>query len=62
MPKPLNDELKQWEKKHKEIIRNNREKNKSKNPEKLSDRDLRELMDTSKPRYRRAKGGAWRNR
>ncbi|MDA1478375.1 hypothetical protein [Bacillus changyiensis] len=30
--------------------------------EKLTDRDLNYLMDTSKPIYKRAKGGAFRQR
>lgn len=31
-------------------------------PEKLTERDLRNLMDTNKPIYKRAKGGAFRQR
>ncbi|TWK89542.1 hypothetical protein CHCC20333_4384 [Bacillus paralicheniformis] len=31
-------------------------------PEKFTERDLRNLMDTNKPIYKRAKGGAFRQR
>ncbi|MEC1346321.1 MULTISPECIES: hypothetical protein [Bacillus] len=41
----------------KKIKKNQREK-----PEKLSERDLRNLMDTNRPIYKRAKGGAFRQR
>ncbi|MFT0800354.1 hypothetical protein VSK91_02650 [Bacillus swezeyi] len=37
-------------------------KNTQKKPEKLTERDLRNLMDTNKPIYKRAKGGAFRQR
>ncbi|MDA1477281.1 hypothetical protein PJ311_18390 [Bacillus sp. CLL-7-23] len=33
-----------------------------KKPEKLTSRDLNYLMDTNKPTYKRAKGGAFRQR
>ncbi|MBS4172106.1 hypothetical protein [Bacillus sp. FJAT-49736] len=62
MRKPLKDQLKQWEKKHKEIIRNNREMNKKRKSEHLSEEDIKELMGINRTIYRRCKGGAWRNR
>lgn len=33
-----------------------------KKPEKLSDKDLRDLMGVDKPTYKKSKGGAWRCR
>ncbi|KUL16181.1 MULTISPECIES: hypothetical protein [Bacillus] len=37
-------------------------KNTQRKPEKFTERDLRNLMDTNKPIYKRAKGGAFRQR
>jgi hypothetical protein len=33
-----------------------------KKPEKLSEKDLRDLMGVDKPTYKKSKGGAWRCR
>ncbi|MEB6549093.1 hypothetical protein MXL46_08285 [Heyndrickxia sporothermodurans] len=58
----LRDQLKQWEKQHKKSIGKVSTKPKKRKSEVLTEDDLRSLMDMDKPVYRRAKGGAWRNR
>ncbi|HWO96127.1 hypothetical protein PVN28_14875 [Bacillus licheniformis] len=40
----------------------NQKKKANKKPEKLTERDLRNLMDQNRPIYKRAKGGAFRQR
>ncbi|KYC94381.1 hypothetical protein B4102_3602 [Heyndrickxia sporothermodurans] len=58
----LRDQLKQLEKQHKKSIGKVRTKPKKRKSEVLTEDDLRTLMGVDRPVYRRAKGGAWRNR
>ncbi|WBL16434.1 hypothetical protein [Sutcliffiella sp. NC1] len=66
MNKSLRDQLKEWKKQHGferqikyKMINVTLSKKKE---EKLSDRDLRELMGTNRPTYARGRGGAYRQK
>ncbi|MCM3452752.1 hypothetical protein M3685_02165 [Heyndrickxia oleronia] len=61
MNQSLRDQLKQWEKQHKEMIREGRQKNRKRNSERLSEIEINYLMGVNMPTYKRGKGGAWRN-
>ncbi|WP_169864805.1 hypothetical protein [Sutcliffiella halmapala] len=58
MNRSLRDQLKKWEKQHGEQKRGIKPPTK----EKLSDRDLWELMGANGPRYVRKRGGAYTQR
>jgi hypothetical protein len=64
--KTIQQELKKWLKINQNMERaakNKKRFKKKKSPkEKLSDRDLKELMGINRPVYRRAKGGAFRQK
>ncbi|MCM3239066.1 hypothetical protein M3589_15185 [Heyndrickxia oleronia] len=60
MNQSLRDQLKSWEKQHKEMIRKGRQKNRQPKSERLSEDELKDLMGVNKPTYKRGKGGAWR--
>ncbi|GIN39031.1 hypothetical protein [Heyndrickxia oleronia] len=60
MNQSLRDQMKQWEKQHKEMIRKGRQKNRQLKSERLSEDELKDLMGVNKPTYKRGKGGAWR--
>lgn len=66
MNKSLRDQLKDWKKQHgvsKRIIQKKRtSSNAKKKQERLSDKDLRELMGTDRPTYARGRGGAYRQK
>ncbi|MBL5768398.1 hypothetical protein [Heyndrickxia sporothermodurans] len=57
----LRDQLKQWENRHKKLIKDNRQQTIRRKSERLSEDDIKDLMGMNKPTYRRGKGGAWRN-
>mgnify|MGYP001029165433 CR=1 FL=1 len=61
MNQTFRDQLKQWEKQHKEMIREGRQKNRKRNSERLSEIEINYLMGVNMPTYKRGKGGAWRN-
>ena len=61
MNQSLKDQLKQWEKQHKELIREGRQKNSKRKSDRLSESEIKDLMGVNKPTYKRGKGGAWRN-
>ncbi|MFH5779077.1 hypothetical protein [Heyndrickxia oleronia] len=61
MNQSLKDQLKQWEKQHKELIREGRQKNSKRKSERLSEDEIKDLMGINMPTYKRGKGGAWRN-
>ncbi|MDH5160358.1 hypothetical protein [Heyndrickxia oleronia] len=56
----LRDQLKQWEKQHKELIKEGRKKISKRNSERLSESEVKDLMGVNMPTYKRGKGGAWR--
>lgn len=58
----LRDQLQEWRKQSAVDKQVHQEKKTSQKREELSDRDLRELMGTGRPRYARGKGGAYRQR
>ena len=60
MNQSLRDQLKQWEKQHKEMIREGRQKNRKRKPERLSEDEIKDLMGINMPTYKWGKGGAWR--
>jgi hypothetical protein len=63
--KTIQQELQKWLKSNKNMERTAKKKRikKKKNPkERLTERDLRELMGINRPVYRRAKGGAFRQK
>jgi hypothetical protein len=64
--KTIQQELQKWLKINQNMERATKNKKrfkKKKSPkEKLSDRDLKELMGINRPVYRRAKGGAFRQK
>ncbi|MGE8207824.1 hypothetical protein ACQKP0_25490 [Heyndrickxia sp. NPDC080065] len=62
MNKDLRDQLKQWEKQHKEMIRKGRRKSRKRKNEALSEDEIKDLMGMNMPTYRRGKGGAIRRR
>ncbi|MGY3717050.1 hypothetical protein ACWE42_16170 [Sutcliffiella cohnii] len=66
MNKSLRDQLKDW-KKQRALEKQSKYKKKNATPskkkeEKLSDKDLRELMGTNRPTYARGRGGAYRQK
>lgn len=58
----LRDQLQEWRKQSSVDKQVHHEKKPSQKREELTDRDLRELMGTDRPRYARGKGGAYRQR
>lgn len=58
----LRDQLQEWRKQSAVDKQVYHEKKPSQKREELTDRDLRELMGTGRPRYARGKGGAYRQR
>ena len=58
----LRDQLQEWRKQSAVDKQVHHEKNPSQKREELTDRDLRELMGTGRPRYARGKGGAYKQR
>lgn len=61
MRKTLSEQLKQWEKQHKDLIRKSSRKSQKRKTEELTKEDIEDLMGINRPTYRRGKGGAWRN-
>ncbi|MBU5214937.1 hypothetical protein [Heyndrickxia oleronia] len=62
MNQSLKDQLKQWEKQHKDLIREGRQKNSKRKSGKLSDSEIKDLMGVNRDIYRRGKGGAIRRK
>lgn len=62
MNQSLRDQLKLWEKQHKDLIKESRRKNNKQKSERLSDSEIKELMGMNRDTYRRGKGGAIRRR
>jgi hypothetical protein len=63
--KTIQQELQKWLKSNKNMKRTakkKRVKKKKNQKERLTERDLRELMGINRPVYRRAKGGAFRQK
>ncbi|MGE6260887.1 hypothetical protein ACQKCU_23925 [Heyndrickxia sporothermodurans] len=61
MRKTLKEQLKQYEKQHKALIKKGRRKSQKRKSEALSENEIKDLMGMNMPTYRRGKGGAWRN-
>ncbi|MGE8207665.1 hypothetical protein ACQKP0_24650 [Heyndrickxia sp. NPDC080065] len=61
MNQSLMDQLKQWEKKHKGLIKKGSRKSQKRKSEVLSEDEIKDLMGMNRPVYKRGKGGAWRN-
>ncbi|MGD6993985.1 hypothetical protein [Sutcliffiella horikoshii] len=62
MNESLRDQLQQWRKQTADQRQVHQEKKPPRKREELTDRDIRELMGTGRPRYARGKGGAYRQR
>ncbi|MGM7634181.1 hypothetical protein [Bacillus sp. Hm123] len=56
----LKDQLKEWKRQHQEVKQERKKKKRKKQPQKkreqLSERDLRYLMGTGRPTYKRHRG------
>ncbi|AXM88478.1 hypothetical protein B379_04290 [Anoxybacillus ayderensis G10] len=58
----IQQELKKWMKVNKVQQRQKKARKKKRGKERLTERDLKELMGVGRPVYRRGKGGAFRQR
>ncbi|MEC1373397.1 hypothetical protein P9D39_03605 [Heyndrickxia oleronia] len=55
-------QLKQWEKQHKEMISEGRQRNSKRKSERLSESEIKDLMGVNMATYKRGKGGAIRRK
>ena len=62
MNKSFKEQLNQWEKQHKDLIRKERETNRRRKLESLSDDEIKDLMGVNRDTYRRGRGGAIRRK
>jgi len=62
MNKTLKEQLKEWQRQHREIKKYGVKKKKHPKLEPLTERDIKELMGINRPIYKRKKGGAFKQR
>ena len=62
MNKSFKEQLNQWEKQHKDLIRKERQTNRRRKLESLSDDEIKDLMRVNRDTYRRGRGGAIRRK
>lgn len=62
MNKSFKEQLNQWEKQYKDLIRKERETNRRRKLESLSDDEIKDLMGVNRDTYRRGRGGAIRRK
>jgi len=62
MNKTLKEQLKEWQRQHREIKKYGVKKKRQSKSEHLTERDIKDLMGINRPVYKRKKGGAFKQR